>query len=701
MTRTIKKNVMNKKGALVALVSALLLNSLPVYAAEGTGNYEFDPVLVHGEKDKKQETNNEVADKIDDEPSYSRLAIPESSKAATEIFTRDDIEKMHPKSVIEIIEQGLGMMSNYKGRKDINNISGRGGENIGIVIDGVYIPWSQSSRVLANFPVDMIESVKLVRDSTILTAGPMTALTLCNGSPNQGFIIIKTRKSTQEENELKLGYGTFNTQKFSFLHGNKVNDFYYDVAYSKTKTDGKDGWNNAKESDSFLVKGGYTGKNFIGNMSFYVDQSSRQLQRGIKENDTYGDSVWEYNPLDTMMFSLDMAKPWNSHNTTAFSFGYSSVKADLIQHNFNNYVFKEREYLREYNLSHNINTGKNTFKFGGQAIYWHSPTGAFNYEGIERQEELYGYYLYDEYLADKKWTVDGGMRIDRKHITKGIDRYRHDGSTGLIELNDTWANNATSYTLGTSYKINNIYKLSTKLSYSVQPPDEYSDGGMGYNVRTMLPVRVNSGTNFPDEERFKTEIGINANYSKALNASLTLFDYDIDNYKVAGKSKLITKDAQNHKMPLNQWYFIRPYSVADLNRKGLELQLNGHLANSLTYKLGYSYLISNNDEDSDTFPHNIYTCRLSHQFKDIETSMTARHVGSYSMNEQKVGDFTTLDATITKNLDENSKITLFGKNITNSRYATVYAIPQSVGSSPEGYYYDEGAVYGIEYSKNF
>lgn len=664
----------------------ILTNASLAYAE--TESYNLDTIYVVDNYDK------------DNEPEYSRLAVPESSKAATEIFTRQDIEKMHPKSVIEIIEQGLGMMTSYKGRKDINNISDRGGENIGILIDGIYIPWSQSSRVLANFPVDIIESVKLVRDATILTMGPITALTLCTGSPNQGFIIIKTRKSNKSENEVKVSYGTYDTEKVSLLHGNKVGNYYYDFAYSQSSSDGKDGWNNAKDSDAFLMKGGYEGKSLTSNISLYVDKASRQLQRGMKENGAYGSSIWEYDPLNTIMFSVDTAKKWNDKNTTTLSFGYSEVEADLIQHNFDD-SYHEEDYIREYNLCHSVNSGKNLLKFGGQAIYWHSPTGAFNYEGIERDEELYGYYLYDEYRPDEKWTIDGGMRIDRKHITKGIDRYRHDGNTGLIEINDTWANNAASYTVGASRKLNDIYKFSAKASYSVQPADDYTDGGIAYYFDGYVPKRVNEGADFPDEKRIKYEAGINADYSKELKAALTLFKYDIQDYKIAGKNVLVTTDDEGNKLPWKQWYFKRSYSVADLARKGLELQFNGQLGDHFNYKAGYSYLISDNDEDSLAFPHNIYMMMLSHKNRDVETTLMARRVGKYYMNEQKVGDYTTVDATITKTLDKNTKISLFGKNLTNKKYATIYAIPQALGASPEGYYYDEGAVVGIEFSKTF
>jgi hypothetical protein len=699
MMLEICKNVIKKHlWMLVLLLTMPIITASGVAAAQGEA-YELDTVVVTAEKEKTEDAAA-TGDKVDDEPKYSRLAVPESSKAATEVFTEEDIAKMNPKSVIEIIEQGLGITTNYKGRKDINNISGRGGDNIGIIVDGIYIPWSQSSRILANIPVNIIESVKLVRDSTVLTLGPITALTLCTGSPNQGFVIIKTRKSTKSEKEFNISYGTYNTEKYNFLIGDKINDVYYDIAYSKAKTDGKDDWHNARDSESVFLKSGYNGKDITGNMSLYINKGWRDLQRAINENDEYGTAMWSLDPLDTVMFSFNVDKPMNEYNTTSLSCGYSKVKATLTQHeydSFGNNIYYQKDYIREYNLFHTIVRDKNTLRLGGQAIHWHSPTGAFNYERIERKEDLYGYYLYDEYQVNQNLIVDGGARVDKKHIIKGVDSYRHDGK-GLQNIDDVWANDATSYSLGMAYKVSPVYKVSTRVSYSKQPPDEYSDGGLGYSFDGYKTIRVDNGTDFDPEKRLKYEIGVNANYNKAFNFALTLFYYDINDYKIAGESKLVVPDEKDW----STWYYQRHYYVADLVRKGLEWQFNGRLlGNTLAYQLGYSYLISSNDEDNDNFPHNIYTLRLSNANKYFETTLTGRHVGGYLMNAYDVGDFTTVDATVTKKLARNSEVTLFGQNITNEKYATIYAVPKAIGSSPEGYFYSEGAVYGVKYSMKF
>lgn len=657
---------MNRQRTIMALLlSVVVVASAPIpTAANEPADDELDPVLVS-------------AKKIAEEPVHSRFAVPESSEAATQTFSKADIEAMHPKDVFEIIEQGLGMMTNFRGRKDLNNTQGRGGDSIGIILDGIYIPWSQSSRVLANFPVELIESVKIVRDSTVLTVGPLTSLASPLGSPNQGFIIIKTRNASARETEAKISYGTYNTQKYSLLHGDKTDDFCYNLAYTKARTDGKDGWYNASDSDSLFLKGGYASDQLTGNVSLYIDKASRQFQRGVYNN-MPSDAKWQYDPLDTIMVAADVAKPWNARSTTTFSFGYSNVDADSIKDSFSNKSYaasEQKDYLREFNLAHTINTDNNLLKFGGQAVYWHSPTGGFYYEGIEREEELYGYYIYDEYRVNEKLTLDGGARMDRKHITKGINRYQATGNKGTDLINDQWANNATSYALGMSYKIDPVYKLSTRIAYSKQPTDAF--------LTTLDDKELDP------EVRIKYETGLTAHYSKALNAALTLFYYDIDDCKIAVGTRKIGSDTVN------------VYDNHDVNRKGLELAFNGRLADALTYNLGYSYLTSNYAADNAGFPHNVYTLRLNNKHKDTETNVITRHVGGYKNYGQDLGGFTTVDASVSKNLDADATITLFGRNITNRHYATNYIISEKGTGTPEGYYYHVGATYGVEYSKKF
>ncbi len=659
----------NLFGILVA--SALLSTTMPVMAADVTDDKEkvLPPVLVAAQKEKKME------EKKPQEPVYSRLTVPESAQTGTETFTREDIENMHPKDVFEVLEKGLGMVNTYQGRKGLDFSQSRGGgSNIGIIIDGIYMPGSQSSRILVNFPVELIETVTIVRDGSALTLGPLTALSSAQGAPNQGFVIITTQKPSKKQNEVKVGYGTFNTEKVHLSHGDKIGDYYYDMAYTKNKTDGKDNWYNASHSDSVYLKGGYEGKDFSSNISFYSDHSAREFQRGTLPNGTLENSKWKYDPLNSCMFSIDAAKKWNAHHTTALSFGYSAVTDTMVTATFGSTTRPtyqaESNRVNEFNLWHTISSNKDTMRIGMQQIRWHSPNGELSYAKKEQQEELYGYYVFDEHKVSDKLTLDGGMRLDKHHITVGT-------AMSGKKIADVWAGDATSYSLGAAYKLDNVYKLSTNFTYSKQPTDEF--------------IKILNNKVVDPEVRKKYEVGIKANYHKGLNATLTAFYYDIDNYKL-----LVGTQGTGANL-------VNIYDSANVGRKGIELGFNGQLSEQWSYNLGYSYMNSSNATDNSQIPRNTYTMRLNYKHKDINANLSVQKMGDFIggtmpglgvgvTTSAPVGDFTRVDVNVSKAINKDVKINLYGRNLTNQQYATIYKT---------GYYYDPGATYGIEYSVKY
>ena len=84
--------------------------------------------------------------------------------------------------------------------------------------------------------------------------------------------------------------------------------------------------------------------------------------------------------------------------------------------------------------------------------------------------------------------------------------------------------------------------------------------------------------------------------------------------------------------------------------------------------------------------------QLNYKHKDYAANITARNVGSYQSGLIVLGDYMVIDATISKKIDRYSTVSLYGRNLTNQKYATAY-----VG----GYFYDVGTVVGVEFSRKF
>jgi iron complex outermembrane receptor protein len=639
----------------IALLAALLIVcSLagPGWAADkdkDTATQYLDPITVLADSEP--------------EPANSPYRIPTSSRAATWLITQQEIRPLQPRDIFDVLSYAPGVQLAFQGRKGMNFLSSRGGgnfiggTNFAILLDGVYVPWTQSSRVLASFPVDAIESIRVVRDSSILTMGPLAGLGSI-GAAVQGFIIIKTKIPTEQETELKLRYGNLNRAKIFASHGDKLENVYYSLAYNKYHDDGRTDWNNGSDSDSLLLKAGYDARGLTANFSFYHDWASRETMRAMDISKVC-DSKWEYDPLNTMMASLNLAKAWNRTQTTSLGVYFGSIEADLQKWSYSNpnrYSVEEQEETSlQAALRHIITTESNTFHVGTQAIFWETPTGEFFYTGIARREQLYSLYAYDEYFLSKAWSIDGAARVDHKHVSKGVNKYAPTDTTPTELIEDEWAEPSYSVALGTSYRLSDIWRLSFKTSYVMQAADDYLETEDGQSLET--------------EKQWRNEAGVIAHFNQYLRVALSLFRYDLtDTKKVVGS---ITVDDEVYNV----------YANADVARQGFEVDMRGALPMvPLTYQVSYSYQYSDNDTDNDSIPHHLISLRLGYTYQPFSANLMVRYVSPYDSNQfsvgniyYEIGNYTRLDANINYDFEIEKvqmRATLFGQNLTDERYQT-------------------------------
>ena len=153
------------------------------------------------------------------EPVTSPYAVPESSQIQTEVITAEDIQDLHPATVWDVFEQIPGMEVSYQGRMHIDFGNIRGSGSYGVILDGVYMP--TTTRILAMFPTDTIESMIFVRDATALTLGPSTNFGTSTGASNQGFVVIKTKRSSKLEGGLIGSLGHLILKRHISIRGQK------------------------------------------------------------------------------------------------------------------------------------------------------------------------------------------------------------------------------------------------------------------------------------------------------------------------------------------------------------------------------------------------------------------------------------------------------------------------------------------------
>jgi outer membrane receptor for ferrienterochelin and colicin len=646
---------------------------------------EIEVPVTEVEVEEQRESALAGEDDREAEPVYSKNRTPESS-AAVETVTRAEIEAMRPKDVYDIIEAAGGVSMWRQGARVHNFVKSRG-DSLGIILDGVYLSTTEAQRILGDLPVELIDSVKIVRDATLLTIGPLSAFGSGSGSPNQGFIFINTKKGKVRENQATVGYGTFNTEKAILFHGDSCCDskLTYGIGYAGARSDGKTDWNNAYGFQSLIANGGWTTQDLILGFSCYANNGWREVQRHIKEG-TLNSNTWKYDPMDTSLITLNIAKSWNEKNITNFTYGYTKATGEQYAYTAtgdNSAVTgrKSVDRVNEINLLHTLIWGRNTLKIGTQALRWYQLTEG---QTTPREEEVYGYYVTNESRIGEKWVVDEGFRLDRKYVIRGGDKYLDDGN--LVRLTDGhWTDNATSLSVGAAYRVSPLYKLSGRIACNHTPTPE------------TLPTRNNR--ELPAEDRLKYELGIEARCHRMFNPALTFFYYDIANSKISDGTVAVSGSTTGETITVYK-------TAADIVRKGFELGINGNLSAALRYRAGYTWFDSDNptaealaETQRQDELKGKYSLGLIYRTHGFDAGLTVLHVDPYNSYGMTVGDFTIVNLSVAKEFAQKYKLTVYGQNITDVAYAT-----NNKGYPPKaawGCLYDVGAVYGVEWSVKF
>jgi iron complex outermembrane receptor protein len=640
------------------------------------------------------------------EPVTSPYAVTESSKLQTEVITREDIEALHPQNVWDVFDQVPGMEVTYQGRQHIDFGSVRGTGSYGVILDGVYLP--QTSRLLATLPVDAIESMTIVRDATALTLGPFTNFGSGTGSSNQGFVIIKTKRALKLEGGLVTSYGSFHTEKAHVYQGAKIGNFDYRLAGTHDSSLGKTGWYNGSRNNSLLFRGGYTGSTFNGDVLFYTSRGMREFQRGeiLKPTTrtrrvggrtvtyldwskvgTLDNSKWKIDPMVSDMIAVNLSKSWSDTQTTTFSYAYNSLLVTSVQDSFvpGSKVTERDQNSRSQSagLRHVINSHGNILKLGGQYLEYVSPDGIAPNFGKRFDEAMYSLYVQDEYhMLNDRLTIDGGIRMDKKH---------YDNSPVTGEPIDEWAKETYTYAVGASYKLNRLITLTGRYAYSENSLASYQtspDGG-----------------SLPPERRSRYEAGILANIHPSFNPWLTLYYYDTKNQKVSttGVDPTTGELVPSYIDPFtgDEINFV---TTSDVRTKGFEFGVSGQILKPLTYHLQYTYVETDDHDTNLSIPHHLVSGRVSYKYKNFDANVSARYVGPKDRNTYggsgsvvfyELGDYTRVDANVAyscKLFDRDTKITVYGRNLGNTAYATRYVT---------GAYWDPGLQYGVELSYKF
>ena len=257
--------------------------------------------------------------------------VAPSSRSSVQVMTSEDIAAFNPRDVFDLLSHAVGVFPMYQGRKVPVHLQIRGDTNFAYIIDGAYVERDTGSRILSNLPVSVIEQVDVVRDATALTLGPMVNFTSPSGAPNDGFIVIRTKRPTHNEVQLKGVAENLGTLGVEVSGAVASEENYVSGALRSFSTDGPSGEHSARDNTTGIVKGGFVRDNVAFDLMAYHDSGKFEFQRADTGISTAAlvDMKWGFDPIETTLLVANGRVSWNAEQTSLLSFYQNELKASF------------------------------------------------------------------------------------------------------------------------------------------------------------------------------------------------------------------------------------------------------------------------------------------------------------------------------------------------------------------------------------
>lgn len=555
--------------------------------------------------------------------------LVEGVKNQNIVFTAKDIEAMHPNTVFDVLQTVPGMEVDYQGRQYPNSLTLRGGAVL-VVVDGVYL--AQVARQLALFPVQLIESITVVRNATALSIGPLISFESnisSTGSSNvgiQGFVIIKTKRSSSPEAGFVSYGGNWQTALGHVYMGSKSGNWDYRAAYTYYTTQGapNKSWTLDARNATMTFHGGYSSDKLKAEFLYLGSRGYRNNETPIyvaphwtgtaydwSVVNTPAPSSGDFNPDDMDLYNLNVSRLWSANNRTVLQYGFynSHIQSPGLSYGLQDNTEANLDLQHTYCFKGHCITG------GGQAIKFIAPNGiapranAKSKTGIAEDrvdDALYSWYVQDEFKVPSQQLVfDAGIRGDKLH---------HGWPLGGTSKIDVWVPTFYTFVAGATYQATEKLSLGTRYGFvQSQPPSAY--------------VSV-SGAPLGTQSQQRAEVSADYKINPHLEVNLAPYGYNTANSFTQATgcagflpgTYVLTNAAGN---PIA--YCVSP--AGNIWTFGIDSNLSGIVFGPLKYNAGYGYVGENNRINNIGMTHHFVHGQLDFRKKIYFADFNMIYVG--------------------------------------------------------------------------
>ncbi|MCD6266095.1 MAG: TonB-dependent receptor [Deltaproteobacteria bacterium] len=618
----------------------------------------------------------------------------ENLPVSVTVITKDDIEKMHAKTVDDVLNKAAGVrVKRAKGlltTASHTSVCMRGTEHAsrtlilkdGIPLNTVYIG---SVDLWGTMSADNIEKIEIVRGASSALYG---------SSAMGGVVNIITRPAKKKrEGSVSLEGGTFDTYIGNARFSGATEKYGLRVAAGHKRTKGYEYYEGDKWKDYY-----HTPENEITNASIGADIFLGEsllkfdyeyfLEDYLTRTSYKGDGEVENNHY---MLSYSMPIGKIDFSLKSWYFDYSSI---YEKHNYNKTTGAYDKFSYAYDVpkddvglmlqasselgSHHLTVGSD-LKWGECDSNYSYKTGQRKFSG---KQDLYSVFVNDEILIGDKLILSAGVRYDswKNHSGDYYDDTKAPTKEGQYpEKTDE----ALSPRAGIVYKLTEATKLRASFGTGFKVPSLYYLYKSGYHGKRFDLAN-------PDLEAEKMpwsyDVGFDMKPNKNLNLTFTFYQSRFEDF-------LTDKTLDPSEVP--PWFTPEPgqdvkqkINVGKVDIHGAEAGMEVAFNRKWSAFVNYTYNVSKVKEHKEKpeveknylpyTPRHMTKLGFTYNNPNLFTlSVYLRNVGPMfgdleNTDKKKTEGFSVWDVKVSREIFKNMDLFLSIDNLTDEKYKEYY-----------------------------
>ena len=589
---------------------------------------------------------------------------------------------------------------------DGSNIHKHGGRSALHVVDYSLIP---------PFLIDEVE---------ILT-GPHSAL--YPGQSIAGVINMVTRApeqydSLKPELSFQTSFKSYNTQNHSIYIRGGVENFIYDAGYQRYSTDGYLRHAEADIDTAFCRLGYLLPSDAY--VTFLVSQTSADREIPIKNDPTNSDYDNDYPDVSISSYYGWQTPEWNE-DAISYRLNYHQPSPVGVW-DFNAYYSEEtwEKYLLRNNSGELYNAGfecswhqqgamlKDTITFSEnhvttigadlQQFYdgWTSaarPNLAFD---DEKRVETAAGFAQHEWKMIPRLTLTAGLRYE--HVDVRIDNQSISTGQLLITGQPRWIERSWAQWIPKSFLTYELDDLASSLRDTSISMGISKIWRAPTNYGEFNPRCIPAGAWVEPEHGIGYDFVVSRRLFKDIHLKFNYAYYEIKDYLAWNWDYAENTPSRTNTVTPGMEYSDYVINLEKVIRHGIELQLNGHLTDKLSFYLGYAYQTFENkggEPAGETAIDNLAKNRvngglryqlfrnthvlLDYKFQDDQVVQNAEEVsaGEWVFNEVAMDAYHVFDLAVQQNLFEkwgllkNAVLKVYVNNLLDEDYENLSGYP--------------------------